>query len=84
MSEAGFAGLMQHIVTLADRCCGGRVVVATEGGYDLSALRASLDACLDRSLRRSLAARRPHDAVRGRGSSAELRELVDVERQAAA
>ena len=46
MSEAGFAGLMRHIVGMADRCCGGRVVMATEGGYDLAALRASLDACL--------------------------------------
>jgi acetoin utilization deacetylase AcuC-like enzyme len=46
MSEAGFAGLMRHILGVADRCCGGRVVMATEGGYDLPALRASLDACL--------------------------------------
>ena len=46
MSERGFAGLMRHIVGLADRCCGGRVVMTTEGGYDLPALRASLDACL--------------------------------------
>jgi acetoin utilization deacetylase AcuC-like enzyme len=46
LSEAGFGCLMQHIVTLADRCCGGRVVLATEGGYDLPALRGSLDACL--------------------------------------
>lgn len=46
MSEAGFASLMRHIVGLADRCCGGRVVLTTEGGYDLPALAASLDACL--------------------------------------
>jgi acetoin utilization deacetylase AcuC-like enzyme len=30
--------------SIAEECCGGRIVLATEGGYDLHALAASLDA----------------------------------------
>ena len=46
LSEAGFAQLMRHVRAIADRCCGGRIVLTTEGGYDPTSLRASLDACL--------------------------------------
>jgi acetoin utilization deacetylase AcuC-like enzyme len=46
MSEAGFARLTGHLLTAADECCGGRMVLVTEGGYHLEALAASLDATL--------------------------------------
>ena len=46
MSEAGFALLTRYLVTAADECCGGRMVLVTEGGYDLEAFAASLDAAL--------------------------------------
>ena len=42
--EADFARLTRAIVDLADQTCGGRVVSCLEGGYDLSALAASVAA----------------------------------------
>jgi acetoin utilization deacetylase AcuC-like enzyme len=47
MSEAGFALLTRYLVKAADECCAGRMVLVTEGGYNLEALAASLDAALD-------------------------------------
>jgi acetoin utilization deacetylase AcuC-like enzyme len=41
-----FAWLMREICTLADETCEGRVVSTLEGGYDLSALAASVAAHL--------------------------------------
>ncbi|MCB2136317.1 MAG: histone deacetylase family protein [Rhodobacteraceae bacterium] len=43
-SEADFAWITHAICDLADDCCGGRVVSALEGGYDLDALGASVAA----------------------------------------
>ena len=42
--EADFAWLTAGIVDLAEASCGGRVVSALEGGYDLDALSASVAA----------------------------------------
>ncbi len=42
--EADFAWITSAICDLADRVCGGRVVSALEGGYDLRALGASVAA----------------------------------------
>ena len=42
--EADFAWITHAICDLADDCCGGRVVSALEGGYDLKALAASVGA----------------------------------------
>ena len=38
MTSSGFANLTTRLVAAADRLCDGRVVFATEGGYDTSAL----------------------------------------------
>jgi acetoin utilization deacetylase AcuC-like enzyme len=46
MTPAGFAHVTRAIAGVADRHAGGRVVALTEGGYDLPALRASLEAVL--------------------------------------
>ncbi len=46
VTTGGFGGISQALVAAADGCCGGRVVVTTEGGYHLQALAASLDATL--------------------------------------
>jgi len=46
LTDAGFAGLTGHIREIAERCCGGRLVLTTEGGYDMAALASSLDASL--------------------------------------
>ncbi len=37
----GFAGLIRSILDVANACCGGRVVITLEGGYNLTGLRDS-------------------------------------------
>jgi len=41
LDEADFAWVTEQLFDLADKHCGGRVVSALEGGYDLEALGAS-------------------------------------------
>jgi acetoin utilization deacetylase AcuC-like enzyme len=38
LSSAGYASLVARLRDAADELCGGRIVVALEGGYDLTAL----------------------------------------------
>ena len=47
VSTRQFARLTSKICAVADRCCNGRVVAVTEGGYDLKALAGSLRAAVD-------------------------------------
>ena len=47
LSTAGFAAIASRLRAAAIRSCGGRVVLATEGGYHLGALRDSLLATID-------------------------------------
>jgi acetoin utilization deacetylase AcuC-like enzyme len=47
MTTAGYRQLTALLVGAADRLCGGRVVLVTEGGYDLTALTECLEAVLD-------------------------------------
>jgi len=47
MTASGFGRLTAEIAAVADRCCQGRLVAVTEGGYDLNGLAASLRAALD-------------------------------------
>jgi acetoin utilization deacetylase AcuC-like enzyme len=50
LSCAGYAGLIGRLRELAGELCGGRIIVALEGGYDLTALswsvRNSIEALL--------------------------------------
>jgi acetoin utilization deacetylase AcuC-like enzyme len=46
MSARGFAALVGQLEAVARRHAGGRLVLVTEGGYDLEALGRSLDAVL--------------------------------------
>ena len=46
MTTEGFARLTTSLLALADEVCEGRVVLVTEGGYDLKALSDSLDAVI--------------------------------------
>jgi len=39
ISDAGFHCMTTRLVALAEQCCGGRIVSALEGGYDLAALQ---------------------------------------------
>lgn len=44
MSTAGFAGITERLLAVANRYAGGRVVSVLEGGYDLDALSAGVAA----------------------------------------
>lgn len=46
MTTAGFARLTAALLSVADEVCEGRVVLVTEGGYDLQAVSDSLDAVI--------------------------------------
>ena len=41
VTEGGFASLTRRVKRMAAECCGGRMVAALEGGYDLEALAES-------------------------------------------
>jgi len=43
-TEAGFAAMTMALRSVAEECCKGRMALVTEGGYDLQALDASLEA----------------------------------------
>ena len=47
LSTPAFAAMTLTLRGLADECCRGRLVSVTEGGYNLQALAASLDAIID-------------------------------------
>ena len=70
VSTAGFAAIAARLRAAAIRSCGGRVVLATEGGYHLDALRDSLQATVDvfagPPARQSKPARRPPRHARAR------------------
>ena len=43
LRDDDFAWVTRELLAVADECCGGRVISALEGGYDLSALARSVD-----------------------------------------
>ncbi len=47
LSTPAFAAMTRELGAVADECCRGRIVSVTEGGYDLQALAASLDAVIE-------------------------------------
>jgi len=47
MTTEGFRWIAQTIGDLAEECCGGKVLYVLEGGYDLKALRDSVEATLE-------------------------------------
>lgn len=42
VTARGFAALTRAVLDIAEACCGGRLVMTLEGGYDLAALRDSV------------------------------------------
>ena len=50
ITAAGFARVAALLVDVADRVCGGRVVMVLEGGYHLDALADSVEAVLEAAL----------------------------------
>src|SRR6266702_769679 len=47
LSTASFAAMTADLRSVAEECCRGRMVAVTEGGYDLHALAASMEAVLE-------------------------------------
>lgn len=47
LTEAGFAAMARRVKRLAAECCGGKMVAALEGGYDLEATAQSGRAVID-------------------------------------
>ena len=47
LTTAAFGAMTMALRLVADECCQGRIVMVTEGGYDLGALRDSLLAVVD-------------------------------------
>ena len=45
-SIQAFAAMTMELRTVADECCGGRIALVTEGGYDLQTLGDSIDAAV--------------------------------------
>jgi acetoin utilization deacetylase AcuC-like enzyme len=46
VTPLGFAALTRSVLNTADVCCGGKVIMTLEGGYDLQGLRDSVRAVL--------------------------------------
>jgi acetoin utilization deacetylase AcuC-like enzyme len=47
VSSAAFGAMTAELRAVAEECCRGRLVLVTEGGYDLEGLGTSLDAAID-------------------------------------
>ena len=47
LTTPAFAAMTMALRGVAQECCHGRIVCVTEGGYDLQALAASIDAVLE-------------------------------------
>jgi acetoin utilization deacetylase AcuC-like enzyme len=79
MSAGGFARLTGRLCAVADRSASGRVVLVTEGGYNLKALAASLAASLaaldGRSAREPVPAAAADDGRRGRFAAEQSRAV---------
>ena len=59
MTTEGFRALTALLVEAADRLCQGRVVLVTEGGYDLTALSECLQAVIDVTRARTIGLGKP-------------------------
>jgi acetoin utilization deacetylase AcuC-like enzyme len=47
LTTESFGAMTMELRAVAEECCSGRLVAAVEGGYDLQAFAASLDAAID-------------------------------------
>jgi acetoin utilization deacetylase AcuC-like enzyme len=79
LSTGAFAAMTQELRAVAEECCRGRIVSVTEGGYDLQALAASLDAVIGEHAAPAAPATWPSSGIassRGEAAVAELRPLL--------
>ena len=79
VSEAGFDAMTRRLAAVADACCDGRMVLVTEGGYDLAAFAGSLHAALGAMVGAAPAV--PRDvASADTDTSARARRMIDEAR----
>jgi acetoin utilization deacetylase AcuC-like enzyme len=79
LSTAAFAAMTMDLRAVAEECCRGRIVSVTEGGYDLQALAASLDAVIGAHAAPAAPAAWPSSGVassRGQAALTELRPIL--------
>jgi acetoin utilization deacetylase AcuC-like enzyme len=79
LTTAAFGAMTAELRTVADECCRGRIVAAVEGGYDLHALRASLDAAIEALHGPAAPAHWPSNGIaptRGEATVAAVRPLL--------
>jgi acetoin utilization deacetylase AcuC-like enzyme len=79
LSTGAFTAMTQELRAVAEECCRGRIVSVTEGGYDLQALAASLDAVIGAHAAPAAPANWPSSGIassRGDAAVAELRPLL--------
>jgi acetoin utilization deacetylase AcuC-like enzyme len=72
LTTASFAAMTSELRAVADECCAGRMALVVEGGYDLEALAASIDAVAEALSSPSAPARWPRSGItstRGRVSA---------------
>jgi acetoin utilization deacetylase AcuC-like enzyme len=79
LSTGAFAAMTLELAAVADECCRGRLVSVTEGGYDLPALAASLDAVIEAHAAAGLAPTWPSSGIassRGERAVAQVRAAL--------
>ncbi|HEY1910878.1 MAG TPA: histone deacetylase [Vicinamibacterales bacterium] len=79
LTTPAFAAMTRELRAVADECCRGRIVSVTEGGYDLQALAASLDAVIDQHAASAESAAWPSSSVapsRGETTVTQLRPIL--------
>lgn len=71
LTAGAFGAMTAALRGAAEECCGGRIALVTEGGYDLQALDASLEAVVQALASPAIDARWPSSAIAsGRGRRA--------------
>jgi acetoin utilization deacetylase AcuC-like enzyme len=79
LTTPAFAAMTRELRAVADECCRGRIVSVTEGGYDLQALAASLDAVIAQHAASAESAAWPPSSVassRGEATVTQLRPIL--------
>jgi acetoin utilization deacetylase AcuC-like enzyme len=79
LTTGAFAAMTSELRAVAEECCRGRILAVVEGGYDLQALGASLDASIDSLHGDRKAAQWPGSGItssRGRSAVDELRPVL--------
>jgi acetoin utilization deacetylase AcuC-like enzyme len=79
LTTPAFAAMTRELRAVADECCRGRIVSVTEGGYDLQALVASLDAVIAQHAASAESAAWPPSSVassRGEATVTQLRPIL--------